>query len=346
MDDRGKVHSPRSITVVFTVDTEPDNQWADHRHTGTRNIQYLPRFQRLMDELGIVPTYLLTHSVACDRAAIETLQELRDAGRCEIGSHLHVWDNPPFLPGGEDRDYAAFAQDLPLEHFYAKLVQLTHRINDGLGMPTSYRAGRFGFVTDHIKVLESLGYLVDTSITPLFDRRQKIGIPISKGGKGGRDYRMAPLDPYHPAYQCDLQAGSASLLEVPLTAAPTRSGPSWLAMHRGAPSLVQRVLRKAGMSEVVSASPVHFSAEQMRAMLSTVLTTGRRVVNFTCHSSEVMPGGSPSIRTEEHLQAFLERIRSTITWFASQVKIRSAGISSLAIGAAPQPAAPALGGEI
>ena len=322
-----------TCTVLFTIDTEPDNQWADHRNMRVENIAHLPRLQHVFDEIGVTPTYLLTYAVADDADAVRTLQTLVRESGCEIGAHMHVWDNPPFLPGGEDRDYPAFAHDLPVQLVHDKLAALTERIAANFDAPRSYRAGKFGYCAEHIRVLEALGYVVDTSVTPLIDRRGKEGIPRARGGKGGRDYRLAPLDPYHPDYADDLRPGSARLLEVPLTVAPSRCscGPL-LAVHRRGPELVNRVLRKLKISQVVSASPVQYGVEALEAMLASAWSAGRRVFNFTFHSSEVMPGGSPSIRTEAQLEELFRRIRASVAWLRTRGEVRSMGISEFAAG--------------
>jgi hypothetical protein len=326
-------HSRETSTVLFTIDTEPDNQWANHRNTRVENVAHLPRLQRLFDDMNVTPTYLITYAVASDPDAVRTLQSLVRESDCEIGAHLHAWDNPPFLPGGADREHPAFTHDLPVELVHEKLAALTERIAADFDAPRSYRAGRFGFCADHIRVLESLGYIVDTSVTPLIDRSAKEGIPRAHGGRGGRDYRSAPLDPYHPDYANDLRLGSARLLEVPLTAAPSRCGcRAALAVHRRGPELANRALRKLGVSEVVSASPVHFGVEALQAMLASAWAAGRRVFNFTLHSSEAMPGGSPLIRTEDHLEELFRRIRASVAWLQARGAVRSMGISEFATG--------------
>ncbi len=262
--------------------------------------------------------------------ASEILRELQLDG-AEIGAHLHVWESPPFLTSDDDRRFAAFGHDLPVEHFSAKLAGLTASIGQVFGAPTSYRAGRFGFAAEHIVVLEQLGYRVDSSITPLVDRRAKVGIPLNKGGRGGRDYRRAPLDAYKPDYADDLRPGRARLWELPLTAGPRRNLPSvMLAVHQRGPQLLQRALRKLRISEIVTASPVHYSAERFGQMLETAASQGRRVLNLTLHSSETMAGGSPSIRDSDSLRALFDRIRQVVERLQRRFIIKGCTLSEAA----------------
>ena len=118
---------------------------------------------------------------------------------------------------------------------------------------------------------------------------------------------------------------------IPLTAGPTRRvGGAGLALHRRAPELLQRLIRKLALSEIVSASPVHYSEDQLRAMLAVAIADGRKVFNFTLHSSESLPGASPSIRSESDLEELLARIRRIIFWLRSEVPFISCGLSALA----------------
>src|SRR5206468_6279917 len=136
--------------------------------------------------------------------AVSQLQRFARTGPLEVGAHLHAWETPPYLSNDSDRQHQVFAHDLQPDLVFEKLHTLTQRIAANFARPISYRAGRFGFAREHIRILESLGYAVDSSITPLVDRSGKYGLPASLGGRGGRDYRRAPLEPYHPSYEDDL----------------------------------------------------------------------------------------------------------------------------------------------
>ena len=52
----------------------------------------------------------------------------------------------------------------------------------------SYRSGRFGFDASHVAALEREGYLVESSVAPLF----------YEAHKGGPDFVEAPLRPVFP----------------------------------------------------------------------------------------------------------------------------------------------------
>jgi hypothetical protein len=318
------------MLAAITVDTEPDNVWRNFRSSGLENIRALDRFHSFMAELGVPPTYLITYSVASDPNAVSRLQRLARSGTFEVGAHLHAWETPPYLRDGSDRQYPVFAHDLQPDLVHEKLHTLTQRIAENFAQPTSYRAGRFGFAREHIPILESLGYTVDSSITPLENRSEKYGLPSSHGGPGGRDYRRAPLAPYHPAYEDDLLPGSSRLLEVPVTVGATRSWPGLLAFHRYSPELLQRVLRKVRISEVVMASPSEYRWSQLERLLATCLHSERTVFNFIVHSSETMVGGAPWVRDGATLETLYDRFRRCIVWLREHAGTRFVTLSEIA----------------
>jgi hypothetical protein len=318
------------IFGVITVDTEPDNVWGNFRSIGLENIHALERFHAFMAESGVSPTYLITYSVASNREAVARLQNLARTGPFEVGAHLHAWETPPYLADGSDRDYQVFAHDLQPNLVHEKLQTLTELIAQNFDRPVSYRAGRFGFDRTHIAILESLGYMVDTSVTPLTNRSGKYGLPASLNGRGGRDFRRAPLEPYHPAYENDLVPGSSRLWEVPVTVGPTRSWPGFLALHRYGPDLLQRVLRKACISEVVAADPPSYAWPQLERLLDTCLYSERTVFNFIVHSSELMVGGAPWVLDDRALDAIYDRFHRSIVWLRERAQARFVSLADIA----------------
>ena len=107
----------------------------------------------------------------------------------------------------------AYASTLPRRQFEDQLAALTDAIAGAVGTrPVSYRSGRFGFSSDHVSALERQGYLVESSVAPLF----------YEAHKGGPEFVEAPLTPYFLAYDSATRAGTSNLLEVPVSAALNR----------------------------------------------------------------------------------------------------------------------------
>src|SRR5262245_3810224 len=196
--------------LLVGIDTEGDNQWdaaarADQRF---ENIYALPRLHALFLRHGVRPTYVITHPVARDGRSAEVLRSMLAGGDCEIGAHHHAWETPPFTP--DDVRRHPYASTLPRQQFEEQLMSLTNAITDAVGArPVSYRSGRFGFSADHVSALERQGYLVESSVAPLF----------YESHKGGPEFVEAPLTPYFLAYDCATKAGTSNVLEVPVSAA-------------------------------------------------------------------------------------------------------------------------------
>ena len=85
------------MKLVVTVDVEED-QWGiiPPCDATVRNVRRLPTLQRLFNDFGIVPTYLLTYPVVSDPHASRHPATILDGGECEIGTHCHPWTTPPY----------------------------------------------------------------------------------------------------------------------------------------------------------------------------------------------------------------------------------------------------------
>jgi hypothetical protein len=137
------------MKLIVTIDTEADNQWDHGCPLSTQNVEYWRPFQNLCERYGILPTYLITSEIATNPQAISFLRPLVEAGKAEVGAHLHPWTTPPFRdePGLRFNDpLHAFPSELPSDLLRDKLETLTNQIEVAFKRaPTSFRAGRFGF---------------------------------------------------------------------------------------------------------------------------------------------------------------------------------------------------------
>src|SRR5204862_4558050 len=127
-------------------DTAEDD-WGDYRTSGQRveNARRIPRLQRLFEEFDVVPTYLVTYSVATDAAARSILKSIADAGGCEIGAHCHPWNTPPVV-GARVPERDSMLCNLPIDVQMAKMRCLHETMLRAFDRtPTSFRCGRWGF---------------------------------------------------------------------------------------------------------------------------------------------------------------------------------------------------------
>jgi hypothetical protein len=292
----------RGPALLVGIDTEGDNQWdARAREAQTfENIYALPRLHARFERHGVRPTYVVTYPVATDGRSVEILRFLLLRGTCEIGAHHHAWETPPSAP--EDVSRHAYASTLPIEQFEAQLSALTDAIARAVGeRPSTYRSGRFGFAAAHVAGLEREGYLVESSVTPLF----------YEAHKGGPDFVDAPLRPYFLSYDSAVRPGTSAVLEIPCSAALHRDVPGALARLYGRlpfPYQSKRVLRKLGIARVQWIRPSYSSLDDMKSLARRLAQRGEPVLNMLFHSSEAIVGGSPYNRTEAELDAFFDRL--------------------------------------
>jgi hypothetical protein len=297
--------------VLMGVDTEADDQWSARarRELTVRNAQELPALQRLCDEFGVRPSYLVTHEMATRDDSASVLRALGAEGRCEIGAHLHPWSSPPFR--AEDVSAHAYPHTLPLELLERQLSELTATIESALGgRPTTYRAGRNGFDARSIPILERLGYTVDTSVDPLFNERRK----------GGMVFAGAPAQPYHPSYDDVRRPGNARILEVPITAATLPGLPKTVeALYTRLPPLRWRAAFKRLGLRPVWLRPSYSTVPDMLAFADRLAARGARCFNIIFHSSELLAGGSPYTPDGPSVERFRDGLRRLLEHLTARV---------------------------
>lgn len=299
--------------LLLTVDVEEDMPgWRITDPITVENVQALPRLAELCGELGVRPTYLCTYPVADDPTSAAVLRALHARGDCEIGTHLHAWNTPPFLgvPGreGDERTLPYYQFELGPERFRAKLRELHTAVMGLTGTPpVSFRAGRYGIDAATLAELIPLGYLVDTSVTPLAEHTED----------GGPDFRKAPWLPYRPAGDDVCRRGTVEILEIPVSIALTRRWPRSLALgyvHLPKATRLRGLLSRDFLRVVDFAwlYPVRFELELMRAAANTLRAEGAPVLNVFLHSSELTPGTSGRIRTQADVESMLARLRGIL----------------------------------
>jgi peptidoglycan/xylan/chitin deacetylase (PgdA/CDA1 family) len=294
--------------LLVGIDTEGDNQWDAAARANQRfeNIYALPELHALFARHGVRPTYVITYPVATDPRSADVMRDLLAGGDCEIGAHHHAWETPPCT--AEDVRRHPYASMLPRPQFERQLESLTSAIAAAVGRsPVSYRSGRFGFSADHVAALERLGYVVESSIAPLF----------SESHKGGPEFVEAPLRPYFLAYDSATTPGTSNVLEVPVSAALNRKLPKMLqyAFARAPqPYTTKRVLRALRLLRMRWLRPSYSSLDDMIALARDLAAADEPVLNLLFHSSEAIIGGSPYNRTQAQLDAFCDRLERFLVY--------------------------------
>jgi peptidoglycan/xylan/chitin deacetylase (PgdA/CDA1 family) len=302
------------MNLLVGIDTEGDNQWdaAARAHQTFKNVYALPKLHALFAKHGVRPTYVITYPVAKDARSAEVLRTLLAGGDCEIGAHHHAWETPPCSE--EDVRRHPYASTLPRTQFERQLESLTVAIADAIGRrPVSYRSGRFGFSAEHVAGLERLGYLVESSVAPLF----------YESHKGGPEFVEAPLRPYFLAYDSTTKPGSSDVLEVPVSAALNRRLPKRLQYAYARtpwPYTTKRVLRALRLLRMRWLRPSYSSLEDMVALARELAGAGEPVLNLLFHSSEAIVGGSPYNRTQAELDAFCDRLERFLAFATEELR--------------------------
>ncbi len=274
--------------LLITIDTEGDNLWAHPCEVTTRNAAWLPAFQQLAERFGFRPTWLVNWEMAHDAACVEFLRDVLARNAGEVGLHLHAWDTPPLEPlTDDDARHHPYLIEYPESLMHAKLERLCGVLRETFRQPLrSHRAGRWAFDGRYARWLREHGFTADCSVCPGVDWRSTKGHP---NGAGGTDYRRAPRTPYFIDETNLLEPADApaadALLEVPMTIAvpPSRWSKALIELT----SKRHHWLRPNGLNGVA-----------LRQRVDEAVDLGEAHLMFMIHSSELMPGGSPTFRDE------------------------------------------------
>ena len=301
---------------LITIDTEGDDIWSKPRTVSTRNADFLPRFQSLCESHGLKPTYLTNFEMANSNSFQEFGKEVLKRHAGEIGMHLHAWDTPPLIPlTDDDFFFQPYLTEYPEDIMRAKIAAMTTLLKETFGIrPVSHRAGRWSLNETYAAVLAELEYLVDCSVTPHVSWKRTSGNPE---GDGGTDYSEFP----DSAYFLDLTelscAGDSTLLEVPITILAAAKP---IANQVKNFPLVGRVVRRF-ISPPRWLRPTGKNLQDMLSILREARLQKRSYVELVLHSSELMPGGSPTFTTEDHIEALYHDLHALF----SEVQVAFAG---------------------
>ena len=317
------------MNLVVTIDTEEDN-WADFRTSGhtVHNVRRIPDLQRLFDDFGVTPTYLVSYPVAVDETACSILRSIVAARRCEIGAHCHPWNTPPFAES-EDRATDSMLCNLPADLQHAKIRRLHETIQHTLGVqPVMFRCGRWGLGADVIRALVDLGYRIDTSVTPYMDWT----------ADDGPDFSAIPPRPFRLEDESPVGASAARpLLEVPVTIGFLQSN---FALRSAALRAVQRrplyklrltgILDRFGLATKVWLSPEASTTSQMIRLTTQMQRGNYTLFNLTFHSPSLQAGLTPFVRSRSDELELSRRLRDYLTF------ARAAGITPIKLSDASE----------
>ena len=305
--------------LIITIDTEEEFDW---HHVpflpiggSVENIGKLCRLQKIFARLNAKVTYFVDFPVLKNEVSRNILRRFLEQYSAEMGTHLHPWCTPPFE---EELNIAnTMANMLPANLVRSKLETLTEVFVEAFGFrPVSYRAGRFAFDGVSAKIIEDLGYKIDSSITPFYDWSKSYG----------PDFFFAPFRPYFiNGEDIFLEDKKGGVLEVPISAGFNRSPfKVWSKIYSFARKGSLRYLRLVGALDRsnflkrIILGPELQSLGEMKNLVENLLRENIQVFNMIFHSSSLIPGGNSIIKTIEEAGAFEKRVIDIVSWIIEE----------------------------
>lgn len=278
---------------LITIDTEGDDLW--HYVKGapilTENAKFIPRFQELCNKYGFKPVWLTNYEMIMSDEYVNYIKEPLTKGQCEIGIHVHAWNNPPLYDLKGKYNGNPYLIEYPEDVMREKFKTTYDLIEKRLGVKVkSHRSGRWAMDERYFHLLEEFGVTCDCSYTPGVSWTAYPGETVS----GGSDYSNVAKGVH--------QIGK--IIEVPAT---VRNYSHYLSSGDIRHKL--RTLLKGG---AIWFRPALSSCDEMKKLMKDVdAEDGNSYLEFMIHSSELMPNGSPYFETEadiEHMYASMECI--------------------------------------
>lgn len=296
-----------SASLVITVDTEPDDQWAPAGADGRlppftfANTRGLGRLKDFLHELGTPVTWMTSYAVTRDPESAKVLRQAAAEGD-EIAGHLHGWETPPFTE--VDSKHRPFLYEYVPEIRFAKHTSLVAAHEEAFGArPFSYRAGRWGIDAIEYEHLETLGYGIDSSIPPGIDFRDRSGLrqtgPDFRGwltGAPPRPFRVGKLWEVPASITPVGRLGSGSLAASLSRACGARHRPSSLRQA------ISKALDAAGLHKLVWVRPLKHPRPDLIRATRALVERGTPILNVMFHSSEAFTGTSPISRRAEDVE--------------------------------------------
>ena len=315
------------MKLIVTIDTEEDN-WGNYSPTdySLRNIDRLPALQALFNQYAVRPTYLITYPVATTEKTVRILSDLLKEGNCEIGTHCHPWNTPPYEEQCSEQN--SMLSNLPEDLQYRKLRFLHNSIKQNFGIDAiSFRAGRWGFSQEVAKNIVRLGYKVDTSVTPYTDWRVY----------GGVDYSNSSPQPYRMKWEDISDSFDCDLIELPASVGYLQKNFSMcnrvLESLRQAPLCKLRLiglLHKLRLVNKVGLSPELADSRNMIQLAQRLIKNRYEILNMFFHSPSLQSGLTPFVRTAADEKRFLQTIQEFLVY------ARDSGIESITLSESPQ----------
>ncbi|MCD1126404.1 polysaccharide deacetylase family protein [Jinshanibacter sp. LJY008] len=299
---------------LISIDTEGDNLWINTKNISTHNANYLGRFQQLCEQYGFKPTYLTNYEMAVSPDYVAFAKEVIAGKQGEIGMHLHAWNSPPsFTLTNDDDRYKPYLIEYPAEVMREKVIAMTHLLEDAFSIKmVSHRAGRWAFNEQYAQLLHEFGYQVDCSVTPYVDWS---GVKGNPNGEGGTNYSRFPDGAYFMDLNDISKPGTSGLLQVPMS---TRL--KYGSLQNSFKQFYDGLRGKKRPPSTRWLRPKGNNVEEMKHVAQQCLNEGKNYVEFMLHSSEFMPGGSPTFKDEASIEQLYRDLEELFEWLSERTQ--------------------------
>jgi hypothetical protein len=301
-------------TLLVTIDTEVDKDgtWqVSSPATFSSVLHGVPHvLGPLFARYGVVPTYFLSPEVIENAECVAVLRSL--GGDAELGTHLHCEFIEPDRRlsrnnmAGQRAD--AIQRQYPRAIEAAKLENLTRAFEESFGrQPKAFRAGRYGVSDVTLELLASLGYRIDSSVTPGLRWKYAEGIIDF------RQWSPSPVVVSTPA---------GDILEIPVSIRP---GSRVARMFRDAPNAFQ-LGAKALFGSAATYKWLRPSWLSGSDLIAYVEASHEPVLNLMFHSMEIVPGASPYAATSRDVSRIVDAMDELFSYCLAK-GFRFCGIS-------------------
>jgi hypothetical protein len=287
---------------IITIDTEGDNLW-EYRPGDpvlTQNARYIPRFQELCNKYDFKPVYLTNYEMARDDFFVDFILSELNNNNCELGFHLHAWNTPPDYE--LTADAAGYGQpyliEYPVSIMRKKIDTLYNLLQKKFNTDIiSHRSGRWAMNQDYFDLLLDYGLKIDCSVTPHVSWENSRGFSI---GSKGSDYTNCLEDPYIIKDNSPDEDNSKKfILEIPVTIRKLHVFPQ-KNISQIRPFLSG--LKNFFKGKIVWLRPNGNNLSDMLALIKYIKNSNTDYLMFMLHSSELMPGGSPTFKTGKSIE--------------------------------------------
>jgi hypothetical protein len=302
---------------IITIDTEGDNLWDSPKNITTKNALFLPRFQILSEKYGFYPTWLTNYEMAKDPFFIDFGKDVVIRKKGEIGMHIHAWNCPPKIPLTiDDMKYQPFLIEYPKDIILEKIKQQISLLEDNFQTKiTSHRSGRWALNEYYAKALYENGIKVDCSVTPHITWKDTLGDP---NGNGGTNYSYFNEFSYFMNNN-DISIKNKyknTIFEVPVTIRIKNYNKPINFLKDKFKGFPNKVVSHF-FPTVIWMRPNGKNISDLLWLIDKVEMEKGDYLELILHSSELMPGGSPTFKTERsierlylHLEIIFNKLRA------------------------------------